>query len=135
MKRNYIVNGKVTYPTNEGSNTTFTFINKDTGELFNMQTTDDTEANSMTYGDTVVVEVTKVTIIPAPENNTESPSTENAGVTDEGSVAPEVNEESTGATTANTGIGTDGAGTTTDNTTETTPETTTPTADNTEPNA
>lgn len=59
MKKNYIVNGKVTYPTADGAATTFTFTNSETGEMFTMATIDPAEAESITYGDTVTVEIKK----------------------------------------------------------------------------
>ena len=54
MKRNYVVNGKVTYPQSAGQSvTTFSFYDAETNNMFNLQTTDETERNSLNYGDSV----------------------------------------------------------------------------------
>ena len=59
MKKKYIVNGKITYPQGDGTLTNFTFMNAETGEMFSLATTDQTEADEITYGDHVVIEVKK----------------------------------------------------------------------------
>jgi betaine-aldehyde dehydrogenase len=59
MKKKYIVNGKITYPQGDSTLTNFTFTNVDTGEMFSLATTDQTEADEITYGDHVVIEVKK----------------------------------------------------------------------------
>lgn len=61
MKKKYIVNGKITYPQGEGSFTNFTFTNMETGEMFSLATSDPKEADEITYGDRIVVEVKKDT--------------------------------------------------------------------------
>lgn len=43
MKRNYVVNGKVSYPQNDGVLTTFSFHNPETGEMLTIQTTSQEE--------------------------------------------------------------------------------------------
>lgn len=45
MKRNYIVNGKVSYP--------------QTGEMLTIQTTSQEETDELNYGDTVTLEIKK----------------------------------------------------------------------------
>ena len=59
MKRNYIVNGKVSYPQNDGVLTTFSFHNPRTGEMLTMQTTSQDETDELNYGDTVTLEIKK----------------------------------------------------------------------------
>lgn len=59
MRKKYIVNGKITYPQGESTLTNFTFTNVETGEMFSLATTDQTEADEITYGDHVVIEVKK----------------------------------------------------------------------------
>lgn len=59
MKKKYIVNGKITYPQSEGALTNFTFTNVETGEMFSLATSDPKEADEITYGDHIVVEVRK----------------------------------------------------------------------------
>ena len=59
MKKKYIVNGKITYPQGENTLTNFTFTNVETGEMFNLATSDQAEADEITYGDHVVIEVKK----------------------------------------------------------------------------
>mgnify|MGYP000983409668 FL=1 len=61
MKKIYTVTGKVTYPMGEDvKNTNFTFSDEETGAMFSMDTKDPVEADSITYGDKVTVEITKV---------------------------------------------------------------------------
>ena len=61
MKKIYTVTGKVTYPMGEDvKNTNFTFSDEETGAMFSMDTKDPAEADSITYGDKVTVEITKV---------------------------------------------------------------------------
>ena len=64
MKKKYIVNGKITYPQGETSITNFTFTNMETGEMFSLATKDQAEADEITYGDHVVIEVWKDTDSP-----------------------------------------------------------------------
>ncbi|MFR1863177.1 MAG: betaine-aldehyde dehydrogenase [Dialister invisus] len=59
MKRNYIVNGKVSYPQNDGVLTTFSFHNPDTGEMMTIQTTSQDETDELNYGDAVTLEIKK----------------------------------------------------------------------------
>ena len=59
MLKKYIVNGKITYPQGETSITNFTFTNMETGEMFSLATKDQAEADEITYGDHVVIEVKK----------------------------------------------------------------------------
>lgn len=59
MKKKYIVNGKITYPQGEQALTNFTFTNVETGEMFSLATSDPTEADEITYGDHVVIEIRK----------------------------------------------------------------------------
>lgn len=59
MKRNYIVNGKVSYPQNDGVLTTFSFHNPDTGEMMTIQTTSQEETDELNYGDAVTLEIKK----------------------------------------------------------------------------
>lgn len=58
MKRTFITNGKITYPQNGQALTAFTFINQQTGDMFNISTNDEAEANSIDYGQEVTIEVT-----------------------------------------------------------------------------
>lgn len=69
MKRNYIVNGKVSYPQNDGVLTTFSFHNPETGEMLTIQTTSQEETNELNYGDTVTLEIKKAELetVEAPE--------------------------------------------------------------------
>ena len=61
MKKIYTVTGKVTYPMGEEvKNTSFTFSDEETGAMFSMDTKDPVEADAITYGDKVTVEITKV---------------------------------------------------------------------------
>ena len=59
MKKKYIVNGKITYPQGEQALTNFTFTNTETGEMFSLTTSDPKEADEITYGDHIVVEMRK----------------------------------------------------------------------------
>ena len=59
MLKKYIVNGKITYPQGETSITNFTFTNMETGEMFSLAATSQMEADEITYGDHVVIEVRK----------------------------------------------------------------------------
>lgn len=59
MKRNYIVNGKVSYPQNDGVLTTFSFHNPETGDMMTIQTTSQDETDELNYGDTVTFEIRK----------------------------------------------------------------------------
>ena len=60
MKKNYVVTGKVTYPTGEDTKlTTFTFTDETTGAMFSVNTEDSAEVDAITYGDQVMVEITK----------------------------------------------------------------------------
>lgn len=59
MKRNYIVNGKVSYPQNDGVLTTFSFHNPETGDMMTIQTTNQEETDELNYGDTVTLEIRK----------------------------------------------------------------------------
>nr|DAF05806.1 MAG TPA: hypothetical protein [Caudoviricetes sp.] len=64
MLKKYIVNGKITYPQGETSITNFTFTNMETGEMFSLAATSQMEADEITYGDHVVIEVRKDTDSP-----------------------------------------------------------------------
>lgn len=59
MKRNYVVNGKVSYPQNDGVLTTFSFHNPETGDMMTIQTTNQEETDELNYGDTVMLEIKK----------------------------------------------------------------------------
>lgn len=60
MKRTCKVNGKVSYPQNDGVLTTFSFHNPKTGEMLTIQTTSQEETDELNYGDTVTLEIKKV---------------------------------------------------------------------------
>lgn len=59
MKRTCKVNGKVSYPQNNGVLTTFSFHNPETGEMLTIQTTSQEETDELNYGDTVTLEIRK----------------------------------------------------------------------------
>ena len=59
MKRKCKVNGKVSYPQNDGVLTTFSFHNPQTGEMLTIQTTSQDETDELNYGDTVTLEIKK----------------------------------------------------------------------------
>lgn len=59
MKRTCKVNGKVSYPQNDGVLTTFSFHNPDTGEVYALSTTSQEETDELNYGDTVTLEIKK----------------------------------------------------------------------------
>lgn len=59
MKRTCKVNGKVSYPQNDGVLTTFSFRNPETGEMLTIQTTSQEETDELNYGDTVTLEIKK----------------------------------------------------------------------------
>jgi betaine-aldehyde dehydrogenase len=59
MKRKCKVNGKVSYPQNDGVLTTFSFHNPETGEMLTIQTTSQEETDELNYGDTVTLEIRK----------------------------------------------------------------------------
>ena len=59
MKRTCKVNGKVSYPQNDGVLTTFSFHNPETGEMLTRQTTSQEETDELNYGDTVTLEIKK----------------------------------------------------------------------------
>ena len=59
MKRTCKVNGKVSYPQNDGVLTTFSFYNPETGEVYAMSTTNQEETDELNYGDTVTLEIKK----------------------------------------------------------------------------
>ena len=60
MKRTCKVNGKVSYPQNDGVLTTFSFHNPETGEVYAMSTTSQEETDELNYGDTVMLEIKRV---------------------------------------------------------------------------
>lgn len=62
MKRTCKVNGKVSYPQNDGVLTTFSFHNPQTGEMLTIQTTSKEETDELNYGDTVTLEIRKVEV-------------------------------------------------------------------------
>lgn len=59
MKRTCRVNGKVSYPQNDGVLTTFSLHNPDTGEMLTIQTNSQEETDELNYGDTVTLEIKK----------------------------------------------------------------------------
>lgn len=59
MTRSYVVNGKVSYPQNDGVLTTFSFHNPQTGEMLTIQTNSPEETDELNYGDTVTLEIRK----------------------------------------------------------------------------
>ena len=59
MKRTCKVNGKVSYPQNDGVLTTFSFHKPETGEMLTIQTTSQEETDELNYGDTVTLEIKK----------------------------------------------------------------------------
>lgn len=59
MKRTCKVNGKVSYPQNDGVLTTFSFHNPETGEMLTIQTTSQEETDELNYGDTTTLEIKK----------------------------------------------------------------------------
>lgn len=72
MTRNYVVNGKVSYPQNDGVLTTFSFHNPETGDMMTIQTTNQKETDELNYGDTVMLEIKKA----EPETPEETEETE-----------------------------------------------------------
>lgn len=62
MKRTCKVNGKVSYPQNDGVLTTFSFHNPETGEMLTIQTTSQEETDELNYGDAVTLEIKKVEV-------------------------------------------------------------------------
>nr|DAZ15043.1 MAG TPA: hypothetical protein [Caudoviricetes sp.] len=60
MQKTYLVNGKVTYPQQGGSKTTFHLTNFETGEIFTISTDVDSEADSLDYGDKVTMTLDKI---------------------------------------------------------------------------
>ena len=56
-KKEFYVNGKITYPQGEGNLTTFTFTNKETGDMFSISTRVDAEAATIDYGQDVTIEI------------------------------------------------------------------------------
>lgn len=60
MKRTCKVNGKVSYPQNDGVLTTFSFHNHETGEMLTIQTNSQEETDELNYGDTVTLEIRKL---------------------------------------------------------------------------
>lgn len=73
MTRSYVVNGKVSYPQNDGVLTTFSFHNPQTGEMLTIQTTSQEETDELNYGDTVTLEIRKSEpeTVEAPEKEVE----------------------------------------------------------------
>lgn len=59
MKKQFIVNGKVTYPQQEKPITVFYFLQPESGEQFSIQTQNEDEVNAFNYGDTVNVTIEK----------------------------------------------------------------------------
>lgn len=62
MKRTCKVNGKVSYPQNDGVLTTFSFHNPETGEMLTIQTTSQEETDELNYGNTVTLEIKKAEV-------------------------------------------------------------------------
>ena len=62
MKRTCKVNGKVSYPQNDGVLTTFSFHNQETGEMLTIQTNAQEETDELNYGDTVTLEIKKAEV-------------------------------------------------------------------------
>lgn len=67
MKRTCKVNGKVSYPQNDGVLTTFSFHNPQTGEMLTIQTTSQEETDELNYGEIVTLEIKKVELETAEE--------------------------------------------------------------------
>lgn len=67
MTRNYVVNGKVSYPQNDGVLTTFSFHNPETGDMMTIQTTNQEETDELNYGDAVTLEIKKAELETAEE--------------------------------------------------------------------
>lgn len=67
MKRTCKVNGKVSYPQNDGVLTTFSFHNPETGEMLTIQTTSQEETDELNYGEMVTLEIKKVELETAEE--------------------------------------------------------------------
>lgn len=67
MKRTCKVNGKVSYPQNDGVLTTFSFHNPETGEMLTIQTTSQEETDELNYGDKVTLEIKKAKLETAKE--------------------------------------------------------------------
>lgn len=78
MKRKCKVNGKVSYPQNDGVLTTFSFHNPDTGEMLTIQTTSQEETDELNYGDTVTLEIKKAELetVENPEKEVEKTEVE-----------------------------------------------------------
>jgi hypothetical protein len=81
MKRNYIVNGKVSYPQNDGVLTTFSFHNPETGDMMTIQTTNQEETDELNYGDAVTLEIKKAELETAEETE-ETEETKETEVTE-----------------------------------------------------
>ena len=62
MKITCKVNGKVSYPQNDGVLTTFSFHNSETGEMLTIQTTSQEETDELNYGYTVTLEIKKAEV-------------------------------------------------------------------------
>lgn len=62
MKRTCKVNGKVSYPQNDGVLTTFSFHNPETGEMLTIQTNSQEETDELNYGDMVTLEIKKAEV-------------------------------------------------------------------------
>ena len=62
MKRTCKLNGKVSYPQNDGVLTTFSFHNQETGEMLTIQTNSQEETDELNYGDTVTLEIKKAEV-------------------------------------------------------------------------
>ena len=71
MTRNYVVNGKVSYPQSDGVLTTFSFHNPETGDMMTIQTISQEETEELNYGDTVTLEIKKAEL-ETPEETEES---------------------------------------------------------------
>lgn len=67
MKKQFLINGKVTYPQNGCALTTFYFIQQETQESFSISTTDEAEAEYLNYGDMVTIHIEKTPSEPEPE--------------------------------------------------------------------
>lgn len=78
MKRTCKVNGKVSYPQNDGVLTTFSFHNPQTGEMLTIQTTSQEETDELNYGDTVTLEIKKAELetVENPEKEVEKTEVE-----------------------------------------------------------
>lgn len=82
MQKEFIVNGKVTYPQSSGALTTFTFISQLDGDMFSIKTASADDVAELNYGDTVIVTIAQKSSVQEATPDTTTTTTPDTTTTD-----------------------------------------------------